>query len=89
MTDHSPEACNLRFTNVESRLSKLEDKLEERTQDIPVIKEQIRILNEKFDKVDLKLTQILEKPSKRWDLIVGTFITSAVTFLISYFTLRK
>lgn len=69
------ETCKLRFENQENRISFIERK----TENYAVMEERIKNIDSKVDRIDSKLNQILEKPSKRWDLVLTTIITGIVS----------
>jgi len=75
---------NLRSENKELKVDIKE--LKEETDDIKIIKQDINYMKVGIDRTNEKLNRILEKPGKRWDLIVVTIISviasSVVTMII-------
>jgi len=79
------DVCKMEFANIDKRL----EKLETNTNDLEVIRMQISQLTASVEKLIAKIDLILDKPSKRWELIVTSLITSGVTLLIGYFTIKR
>ena len=87
--DCNVEVCKLKFENLEKKVGVLEvdvKDLKERTDDIKLIKQDVNYIKENMRNIDAKLNKILEKPSKRWDVIITAIIvalaSSGVAFLI-------
>lgn len=45
-------------------------------------------IDEKLDKLDLRVQQIQEKPAKRWESISGTILQWVVTALLAYIAVK-
>lgn len=75
------ESCRIRFENHESRLTSQEKK----TENYGVMEERIKNIDKNVDRIDKKLDEILNKPSKLWDIVIATLIGGGVTFLITHF----
>lgn len=81
-----------RISNIENRVSRLEDEVQELHKNTAVSKQEIKmifnILNEIKDSIkDIAkdLGNLKEKPANRWESVVTTVITMLVTAAVTYF----
>ena len=81
-----------RISNIENRVSRLEDEVQELHKNTAVSKQEIKmifnILNEIKDSIKniaKDLGNLKEKPADRWESVVTTVITMLVTAAVTYF----
>ena len=85
MEHNQTEVCKMQFANIHSRL----EKLEEKTDDIALLRERLDNLTKSVDLLIKKIDVMLEKPSKRWESVVSSFISTIVGLAVGYFISRK
>ncbi len=69
------------------RIDKIEQKQDEiskKTEQIPVIRQTVEFMNEKLDKLESLVTDIKEKPAKRWEEIVTRTLCAVFGGVIAY-----
>ena len=55
---------------------------------VEILALELKSTNKKMDKLTQEVEEIKEKPAKRWDNVVGVFITAVATAIITFLLTR-
>lgn len=55
---------------------------------VEILALELKATNKKMDKLTQEVEEIKEKPAKRWDNVVGVFITAVATAIITFLLTR-
>lgn len=55
---------------------------------VEILALELKSTNKKMDKLTQEVEEIKEKPAKRWDSVVGIFITAVATAIITFLITR-
>lgn len=55
---------------------------------VEILALELKSTNKKMDKLTQEVEEIKEKPAKRWDNVVGVFITAVATAIITFLITR-
>lgn len=83
--EHNPEVCKAEFERIKEDIKDLKAK----TDDIAVMREQLRQLTASVNSLIVKIDEMLSKPAKRWDTVISSFISAIVGLVVGYFSIHK
>ena len=55
---------------------------------VEILALELKSTNKKMDKLTQEVEEIKEKPAKRWDSVVGIFITAVATAIVTFLLTR-
>lgn len=55
---------------------------------VEILALELKSTNKKMDKLTQEVEEIKEKPAKRWDSVVGIFITTVATAIVTFLLTR-
>ena len=62
--------------------------LQELSSSVKVMAEQLKTMNEKFNKMDVTVQKLTDKPGAMWEGVVRTIVTAAVGGIVGYVLFR-
>jgi len=74
-----------RFERLEKDVEKLKDANSQDSLKLVRIEEQLKTLTEKFERLEAQITQLLQQPQKRWDLVTASVVTAAISAVVAFF----